>query len=271
MARATLSDLRIVVSGTNNSRYLPYWPIIKAIWEQLFGASVDLVFVHYPGDEKVIQELVSFSPIYLVPAVAGYSMRSLGLVARYYYISQLAPDVVCSINDLDLLPLTSEYYTAAFRQWEPGKLLCIGHDVYRGSEDDGKFPSGYTTGDASTFRKIWNPDCLEWPDFLQQLTEVSLTGNELRDETLFRQLIDTRLPKDRIIKMDRGWHPYTAKAICRSAWAAWTSERLWSGDYIECHAPWPFDEAKLAPILEYIRKGLGVSLGCPLKADLKTV
>ena len=85
-------------------------------------------------------------------------VESQAAVARYYYAATCGKDV-CMVNDIDLIPMQTDYYMRKLQQCTDNQLLVIGRGCYK---DKDKFPIGYLTAKGQVWGDIVNPTRVAW-------------------------------------------------------------------------------------------------------------
>ena len=259
----------IVLSSNENPKYIQFWPLVSWAWKSLFNAKVHLAFVTNRQDnDPYIEELRKHGNVVVYPEIDGIPSANNSKMARHYFASILGEEV-CLINDVDLLPLQREYIYNVTDKFLPNSILCVGADVYKGSVDEGKFPIGYMTAKGNTFREIINPNNLQYTEWIKSFIGnrvfdhkediSSNVDNEnpetFSDESIFRCMIHRWNKPDRVIHIERGFNPYTQRAIDRASWKN-DPELLANGTYVEAHLSRPFDAyiEQFKPLIEHIRK-----------------
>lgn len=251
----------VILSSNNSSNYLPYWPVVASAWKKLFNVIPILAYVD--ESNAMCEKLSEFGEVIHIIPVPNIPICNQSKIARLFLASQYKSKI-CLINDIDLLPLCHSYTSNILSKRNPNELLCIGAEVYKNSPDEGKFPMGYITAEGSVFKEIVNPQDLPFDAFVRQFVGMKEIDHKedvmnllppgetdcFSDESLMRVLIRKANPK--VCHIERGWQPYTEKAICRASWDKWTLDELKNGKYVECHLPHPYNLEQIKPILTYI-------------------
>lgn len=248
---------RIIVSSDANPKFLPFWPIIKEGWQRIFPkVPVHLALVCDSQKENPYSNsLKEFGNVTIFPVVPDIPSGNQAKMARYYLASFLGDEAVTMLNDIDLLPVNKQYFHDLLSSRVPGCLLTVGAELYIGAEF-GKFTAGYLTAEGDVWAKIVNPHGLSWPAFVQSLVGAKLFDNKedisngthhedpntFSDESVMRMWLYQRrgIP---VQHRERGFYPYTAGAICRTAWD-FNPDKIKDGTIKEAHLLRPYDDHK---------------------------
>jgi hypothetical protein len=193
------------------------------------------------------------------------------------YLSTLYDEEVCMIIDIDYYLLKFDFiYDNIVPVFNEDKFVTVANNAYDNTPDEGKWQMTFTTARSSIFKKILNPNNLNYEDWFESYRKIEnpidnkeSIGNKFTnfsDESLFRYLIvrypDQEYIKDVWVKQNRpDFKQYRASLrIDRGWWGkSYNKFKLWEGYYIDSHPLRPFDlhANKLKPLLQYI--GIDVS------------
>lgn len=249
--------MRLILSSNKNENYIPYWPYVAAAWNKLFNITPTLAFVD--NDVSDINEYRKHGEVIHIKPIDNIPIGNQAKIARLFLAAQY--NELCVINDIDLLPLQDKYLNDLLSQKPINHLLCVGGDVYNGTNDKGKFPMGYLSGESSIFKSFVNTD--NFSEFVKKFIGLKVFDNKeditnaipvghadcFSDESALRVLLHEN--KTKVFNVNRGWENYTDRAICRANWR-WTKEELNNNKFIECHMPHPFSYEKIKPLLDWL-------------------
>jgi len=96
---------RVILATNDNPEYIEFWPLVAKAWKEIVGIQPTLALI---GDESVqvdesLGDVIRFAPIEGVST--GNYARTIRLL-----LPILFEDEVCLISDIDMLPLSKEYY-----------------------------------------------------------------------------------------------------------------------------------------------------------------
>ncbi len=257
---------KIIISSNDHPYFLPYWPYVARAWTKLLGIRPTLVYLAEDATDDRLRQLGRNGNVVHYKPVAGIPQHNQAKVARLHYATTCG-DQVCLINDVDLMPLQSEYVHSLLEQRMDGHILCVGGNLYDNTCDKGKFPMGYVTAEGSTFKEILNPDGLNFEDFVRSLVGRSVcdkkedimldlpVGHHLgfSDESLMRSFL-VSWDQDRTIGVPIDWRPCWVRTVDRSAWDKFDQSLLPTGQYVDSHMPRPFDFDKIKPLVDFVNK-----------------
>ena len=100
---------KVIHSCDNNKFYLDFWPLVSKIWKVKFNVEPILAFI---GDEDVeIDD--TYGTVIRMGDVKGVPKYLQALWVRYWLpVTEL--DTVWMISDIDMLPISKEYFIEFF-------------------------------------------------------------------------------------------------------------------------------------------------------------
>jgi hypothetical protein len=209
--------------------------------------------------ESYFVDFSKYADLHIEKPVEGVPKSSQGMTARLW-LASLYSVHLCIINDLDLIPLQSEYLNNLIKNKPKDCLLAIGaEDHFKNPEDKGKFPMGYCMGEGRIFNKIVNPKNLSYEEWIRSFIgmkvfdskeDISKEPPEYSDESLIRALISKS--NVNVCHVPLGFKLFEDN-IDRYKWKI-DADRLYRGDYIESHMLRPFHNyiSELTPLIEFI-------------------
>lgn len=249
---------KIVISTNNDENYLPYWKYIAYAWKVIFNVEPVLAYlVSKQSDRALIGELEKSGKVYVYEAVPDLPYHNQAKMIRHHLAGCFGAEV-CSLNDVDLLPLQSEYFLELLEQHQPGQIFCM-NPYFRNHQ------IGYLTAESYVLSEVfkWKSDPHEFLNQFRSYSGKSCIEKNLPngdpdgfcDETLLMELLQEWDPSGRKIKVvDRGYNPHTERTICRSALHLYDNSKLLDNTYVEYHLPHPFDLCAITPFMDHIKK-----------------
>lgn len=249
----------IVVSS--DEYFKGFFPIVANAWRKFFPeVEIHAAFVTTRReDDNEVRKLKNiYDRVKLYSPVKGIPDKNVAKMSRFLLASSMG-EKVCSIEDVDTIPLQRKYFADKISLREPDKILAIGKEVYEGTAHNQSFPVSTATADGDTFKKIFNPndlDYLELYDFWKSFTcneGRKITDQNFSDEGLIVKLIEY-FSFENIQHVERGVD-IRSDWIDRSWWGV-DEEKLKKGDYITCNFLRPFEgnEENFKQIIDYINE-----------------
>jgi len=242
---------KVIVSC--DDKFAPFRNIVKQAWKKFFPeVTIDICYVGVNPIEE--ENTYNYKPIQGVP------IGNLGKVLRLYHAS-LQGDTVCSIHDIDTIPLQSEYLTDLLSLRKKGSLCLVGSECYLGSVDQGKAPMVPTTAEGCVFKNLLKADG-SWEDFVNNNLNIqrydekeNLMSTYFSDESLIRYYLDDfegsviRLRRDekRQLIPEVHWIDRTFRKF------GFDKNLLFNGFYTECNMERPYNPDRLKIIEEYLK------------------
>ncbi len=232
---------RIIVSADDESYFIEYLPVVAKAWQKYFPeARLTLAFVTDTENSSLVQRAKSYADVYFFPKIAGVPVPNQSKLSRHFLASTFDSEV-CMIEDLDTIPLQRKFFEDKLCSRKEKTLLCVGHEVYYNTPDNGKFPISTMTAEGSIFKQFLNPKNLSYEELMSHWQNMDIQDLKARitsdksvfsDESLIRHFIDRwSLPK--ITKVPR-------EANIREQWIdrSWWSiniQKLRNDEYITCN------------------------------------
>ena len=265
---------RVIVS-CDDSYFKEFWPIVSKAWEKYFTqVKVSLAFVTDRNEnDELVKKMRLYGDVHLFPVIVGIPTPNLAKMARHILAGNFGEEV-CMLEDIDTIPLQTNFVINRLSQREKGKLLFIGREVYKGQgTDEGKFPISNITGESFLFKKIVNPNNLTHTELFKSWCGIrvfdhkeainnipDLSGlNGFSDESLWRVLLNRyKISQDDFcfINRDVDIHKYW---IDRSWWRI-DINMLKNDEYVICNFLRPFSQNYhlIEPIAKYIFNDEGI-------------
>jgi hypothetical protein len=259
---------RVIVS-CDDSHFKEFWPIVSKAWAKYFpDAKVSLAFVTDRNEnDELVQKMRKYGDVHLFQVVEGIPTANLSKMARHILAGNFGEEI-CMIEDIDTIPLQTNFVIDRLSQREKGKILFIGKEVYNGhGTDEGKFPISNITGESFLFKKIVNPDNLTHVDLFKSWCNIrvfdhkesinntpDLSGlNGFSDESLWRVLLNRyEISENDFCFINRGVD--IQKYWIDRSWWRIDHNMLKNDEYVICNFLRPFSQHYhlIEPIAKYI-------------------
>jgi hypothetical protein len=259
---------RVIVS-CDDSHFKEFWPIVSKAWGKYFpDAKVSLAFVTDRNEnDELVQKMRKYGDVHLFPVVEGIPTANLSKMARHILAGNFGEEI-CMLEDIDTIPLQTNFVIDRLSQREKGKILFIGKEVYNGQgTDEGKFPISNITGESFLFKKIVNPDNLTHVDLFKSWCNIrvfdhkesinntpDLSGlNGFSDESLWRVLLNRyKISENDFCFINRGVD--IQKYWIDRSWWRIDHNMLKNDEYVICNFLRPFSQHYhlIEPIAKYI-------------------
>ncbi len=221
-----------IVASDNNPMYLDFWPIVRDLWINLIKIKPILVLI---SDKNLVTDNIDHI-IHEVKAVDGHSTAFQSQIVRMY-ITKYYSDDLCITSDIDMLPLSYDYFNNIANEFNDNSLVILSSDAYQVV----RYPLCYNIAKGSTFNEILNLDC-EFSEYCDRLSKYKQGWDT--DELYFGKCVNDFSDQSRICLLNRGWHYGMAiNRIDRVQWM-YDSNLLKEGHYIDCHSLRPYSQYK---------------------------
>jgi len=253
---------KIVVSTDENFRN--FIPIACAAWKKFFPSiDVEIAYVTKRNiSDPIFEKIKKYGNLTVYEPVEGIPTQNQAKIARHFLASSMGGKI-CSIEDIDTIPMQREFFEKLFSHRHQGALLAVGAEVFKGTEHDGKFPMSSITAEGYIFKEFINPNDLGFKALIESFIgikkfdikeDISAPPDIFSDESLMRHLI-SEWPERRVQHVNRDVNIKT-DWIDRSWWCV-DSERMRNSEYVICNFMRPFENHMHAygEIVDYITPG----------------
>lgn len=221
-----------IVSSDKNPLYLDFWPIVRDLWINLIKIKPILVLI---SDKTLVTDYGDFI-IHEIEELKNHSSAFQSQVVRMF-ITKYYNDDVCLTSDIDMLPLSFQYFNSIVNQEKDDSIVILSADAYQNI----RYPLCYNVAKGSTYNQILNLNC-SFQDYCDRLSMYNQGWDT--DELYFGKCIHEFPEKNRVILRNRGWNYGMAlNRIDRVAWY-YDTNLLKNGQYIDCHSLRPYSQFK---------------------------
>jgi len=256
---------RVIISSNDNPDYLEFVKIVGPAWKKLTGITPDLIYVSNKSEEEYswMKEYVNVHQVEDKPNIPSANQAQ---ASRMMFATLCGQDV-CMLSDLDMLPLSGDYFNSIVEPVHEDKIAFVGGNAYT---EQYMSPICYMVAKGDTFAEIINPGKLPYNDLLDSYVVYKgskppcsivypSTGPENRfcDESLFSDFLKKWTFKDsRTLEVGRKWDRSTNIAVGRIDRANWEESLkiLDDGKCIDAHMVRPLSKniSKIKPLTDYL-------------------
>jgi hypothetical protein len=230
---------QVILSADNNPMYLSHWPRVARCWKKL-GFRPILAWV--TDDRARYDELSGHGTVYPCEPAPDIPDGNMAKILRMFWACRLPG--VSMLSDIDMMPISGEYFTDAAKLYEHGTVLSLSSDAYRKWASPNRHPICYLIADTVTWCNLVNPvghgnrqllDHLKSPKGIDEIDDIG--QSPFSDESLLQWMIGNWGGK--VIGLERTWHNGLAhRRVDRADWQ-WDGELALRGHYIDAHLPRP--------------------------------
>lgn len=249
---------RIIVSSDDSPYFLDFWPIVSIAWNKYFGVRPTLALVTKKNmSDDFVRHLSKFGDVVVVPQFDSIPIANQAKLARFF-VASMFDNEVCMIEDIDTIPLQSDYVISKTSQRMKDRILAVGKEIH---PEIGKFPISNITAEGYLFKKIFNPNSVSYDQAINDLIGLRIFDHKedlmndptsFSDESLIRALIHVRGMQSyvqdvsRDVDIRKNW-------VDRSWWAI-DENKLTAGEYVCCNFLRPLSEnfSYVRPIIDHI-------------------
>jgi len=135
-------------ASDSNSMYLDFWPIVSEIWVKKFNITPILIYIDN-GEDSLLETKCEYGVIYKVKAIKDFPIHLQTQIIRFWYTS-LFPDDVSIISDIDMLPMSIDYFINSIKPYDENSYIHLNSCV----ESYGRLPACYHVAKGSQFKKV---------------------------------------------------------------------------------------------------------------------
>jgi hypothetical protein len=258
---------KVIVSCDESPMFLNFWPVVIAAWGKFFpDVEVEFAFVtNKDEDSPLVSKIRSYGGnVTLYPLEPTIPSSNQGKIARHYHAAQQG-NVVCSLHDMDTIPLQRNYLYDLLSFRVKDSLALIGREVLENTVDAGKVPLVPTTAEGYIFEDLYDLENTSYTDFVRSLIGhnkydrkediMNQPFTTFSDESVLRAFREEWKGAKHFMRRDelRPLDPHT-HWIDRGWFNNIDIQRLYSGFYTECNMLRPLKEnyGAMQPIINYV-------------------
>lgn len=240
---------RAIVSTNNNPDYYQCWPLVAKAWRNI-GIEPTIAVI---GDINIDHSL---GTVIKFPEIDGIESSFISQVTRFL-VPILFPNDVCIIGDIDMIPLSREYFNKTIESISNEDFVVYSSDAY---QDCVRYPMCYLAGKGFNFSAIVNINKLDLTTYINEIKHLHSLGLGWDTDELYftNKLINWKnTTTKKLHLLNRGWPNSIAEhRIDRIAWKI-NINSLKSDTYIDAHLPRPLgDHTKsIKQIIIYVDSG----------------
>jgi len=222
-----------VVSSNSNPEYLDFWPYVAAAWKRI-GIEPVLLYIDPAGLPDNVAEC---GRTFYLESIPEWSIAQQAQCIRFWAAKLL--DAPFIISDMDMLPISKEYYENGVVDADDTCIVSYSSDViqYRWYRKNPQYPMCYLAGRPESFISLLEMNDQNHQDFLRRLMRLNIPYGT--DQKFF---YNQSLKNPTTIKhLERGWdlERYAKNRLDK---AIWPNTDYNIDEYIDCHLPRPFSE-----------------------------
>ncbi|MFA6066329.1 MAG: hypothetical protein WC707_04085 [Candidatus Babeliaceae bacterium] len=225
---------RVILATDTKPMYIDFWPMVAQAWQDIVGVRPTLALIAPAGTQidETVGDVIRFDPIPGVPTALHAQVIRLFLPAYF-------PDDVCILSDIDMLPLSKNYFIESVRHITDDHFV-----VYRDRADDwyiknNRYPICYNVARGSVFMDIFDiTDVAEIPHIIKKWNCLQI-GWQTDEYMLSYCLNEWNKKTNKLIKLGHTVN----RRIDRGNWA-YDTKKLYKNYYIDSHMLRPYKDHK---------------------------
>ena len=220
-----------VVSSDSNPEYLHFWPYVAKAWERI-GITPVLLYI---DKEAPSSDVNQYGQVIYLESITEWGIAQQAQCIRFWAAKLL--DAPFIISDIDMLPISEEYYKNGVASLGDKGLVSYSSDIikYRWYRTNPQYPMCYLAGDPQSFIDILEMNDNTHQDFLIRLMRMNIRfGTD--QKFFYNQSIKNK--HITIRHLERGWieEKYATRRLDK---AIWPKSDYKAEEYIDCHLPRP--------------------------------
>jgi hypothetical protein len=224
-------NLNYVIMGSDeNPMYLDFWPIVSKIWKEKFNTIPVLGLICEEDSDLFSDE---FGLIKKFKKIKGIHVGLQTQIVRLFLPKFLNGN--CLISDIDMLPLSLDYFKSNFEKLNGNNILVYSSDNPECLKEK-MFPMCYISSHSNIFSKIFNLDS-NWVDFVINLNNRG-NGWYTDQKFIYEKILEYN-KNNECVFLNRGWNGPADKRIDRVNWF-YDPIKVKEGYYIDSHLLRPY-------------------------------
>lgn len=225
-------DLNRVILATNDHPYyIQFWPVVAPIWKAMhFQPTLVLIANEDCEIDESLGDVIRFTPL---PGIA----ESLQAQTIRLLIPALYPDDGCIISDIDMIPISKEYFIDRAMPIPDDVFIVYRDGAYDASEY--RYPMCYVAAKGGIFGNIFGINTFEEiGPLIQSWAELGYGWNT--DEFMLYAYVRHGIARGKKVSfLGDG----VAGRLDRASWSGDYKDLNLDG-YIDCHCPRPYTAYK---------------------------
>ena len=223
-------------SSNSNPFYLDFWSIVSKIWKNKFNITPILIYIDHNHDTEIDDThgvVIKYKPINNIEI----SLQCLWI--RYWITSQYL-DKVCIISDIDMLPISKNYFIEQIKIIDENKYVHL-------NPYTGYLPSCYHVAKGKKFVDVLNLENI-WEESIRNLNSLKIGYKHNIDNDNFEswgsdeiyatKKINEYENKELFVFITRQYD-----RIDRSNWF-YTEKEIYNDKYADSHSIRPYSKYK---------------------------
>lgn len=221
-----------IVSTDDNTLYSEFWPVVENLWVNLVG--IKPILVKISDVNEIIHN--NNSIIHNIKKIDGVDTGLQSQIARMF-VTKYYKDSVCLTSDIDMLPLSKNYFTSDIETLDNDSMVIFSSDAY---DQSNRYPICYNAAKGSLFSEILQLD-VSFEEYCKKLLEFDWGWGT--DELYFGKMVNLYQNQNKIIKLKRGWrNGFANNRLDRQSWKY--NPNSLSTQFIDSHSLRPYSEHK---------------------------
>lgn len=225
-----------ILGSDHNPLYYEFWEPISKIWYEKFNI-IPILGLITNEDSDLIK--TDYGYIKKFKEVANVSVGLQAQIVRLFLPKYL--DDICIISDIDMAPLSREYFIDSLVHY-PDDVILIHSSDNPECRRSNEIPMCYNTAHAQTFTKLFKLENKNWEQFVIELNNTNYGW--VTDQKYLYDMVNTQLNDFNFVFMNRGWNGQANKRIDR-LWWGYNRELVKEGYYIDAHLLRPYLQNKI--------------------------
>lgn len=231
-------------SSDSNSFYLDFWALASKVWKLKFNVEPILIYIDKNQDIEIDE---TYGTVVRLKEIEGIPNYLQNLWVRYWYPT-IFPDKVSIISDIDMFPISKEYFIDSIQSIDDDKYVHLNPATDK-LPHPLSLPSCYHVAKGSKYKEVLQL-ADNWEDSIFELYNTGLGSDHgghlsgkdrwAADERYATIKINNYSKKDDIVLIKRK-DGQSAHRIDRSHWS-YSLEKF--NEYIDSHSIRPYSTYK---------------------------
>ena len=234
---------RVSLSCDSNPYYLEFWEPVSRIWKHKFGVEP---YLFYIGDSATAPSNEHGTVVPIKP-VDGVPIHTQAQWARFHF-TQSEPDCVWITSDIDMFPLSREYFLDTAKGVLPDCFVALNSDLRN------YFPVCYNMALGRVFKEVLQLEDTFEADVKKVFSITNSDSHTVGDQVFENWSADERYSSAKICE-HRSLYPHrvaqfvrpggyqSARRIDRSNWQ-YDENSVKQEWYLDCHSLRPYTAHK---------------------------
>jgi hypothetical protein len=228
-----------LMSCDENPYYSDFMPVVTEAWNRIGITPVYMVTQEGPVTDYNSGRPNGNQIVFRQQEIPGINKPFHGLNGRIWLWKLLPPECNCIISDIDMMPLSSDYFNGTAAKYDDDHIVSYCDDA---KTRFGQIAACYVLANAGLMQKLIAEDTFE--SFLKERAEN--TGQGWGGDQWYLEHLCDKHDQSKVVKLVRGWNAggEADHRLDRVNWNRYNMQDVRAGRVYDAHLLRPYKDHK---------------------------